>query len=117
MKTAAFLVIVGALTGCGPAPVAHGPNHSEVGRYQIYQARNPGDQNQMLVMKLDTVTGHVEQLDIALLYEEDADGYADTKRPSLNKDGSLFGMPYWRAMHASLLDADRANIHRATTTP
>jgi hypothetical protein len=117
MKTAAFLVIVGALTGCGPAPVAHGPNHSEVGRYQIYQARNPGDQQQVLVMKLDTVTGYVEQLDTALLYEEDADGYADTNRPHFNTNGSLFGIPYWRAMRTSLLEADSVNNYRAAATP
>jgi hypothetical protein len=114
MKTAALVLAVAALAGCGPAPVSVNTSNNEIGRYQIYQARNPGDSQQVLVMKLDTVTGSVEHLDVAVGFEHGADGYADTKKPVLNKDGSFYGTPYWRVMHTTLFDADNNN-YRPTT--
>jgi hypothetical protein len=114
MKTAALVLSVAALAGCGPAPVSVSTSNNEIGRYQIYQARNPGDPQQVLVMKLDTVTGAVEHLDVAVCFENGPDGYADMQKPVLNKDGSFYGTPYWRVMYTTLLEADR-NTYRSAT--
>ena len=109
MKTIAISLVAVALAGCGPAPVTVSTRNNEVGRYQICQSRNPGDPQQVLVMKLDTVTGSVEQLEVKPFYQQDADGYADTKRPYQNKDGSIFGNPYWKVMATTPYEADINN--------
>jgi hypothetical protein len=109
MKTIAIILAASALVGCGPAPVTVSTSNNEVGRYQIYQSRDPGDPQQVLVMKLDTVTGSVEHLAVKPFYNVGPDGYADTNRPGVNKDGSVFGTPYWKVMATTPAEADLNN--------
>ena len=118
MKTAAFLVIVGALTGCGPAPVSlvTSSSDSQVGRYAIYYARDPSDPRLPLVMKLDTVTGAVEQLNVVIGYEHGPDGYADTNKPVPNRHGSFAGGLYWSGIATMPSEAD-FNKYRPDTKP
>jgi len=83
------------LTGC-PQQGAQDPKTppSEIGRYAIYEVKNPQEpSSESLVILLDTTKGTAQELRVFPQWDKDKDGFAMEGKYS--RPGPIFGAIYW----------------------